>query len=530
MRTASFRALMRSLAVARLADARGTSSGDAIERWRTLPGARLRRRTFLKGLGAAAAAAAASPIRGIDAQSNVRVAIVGAGLAGLACADRLRQRGVTASVYEASSRPGGRCWSLPDTFPGQVVERGGELIDNLHKTMLGYARRYRLTLEDYEKQPGEVVYYFDGQKWPEPAVVDEYRAFVARMRRDLRTLSPEPTADVHQPGDVALDNMSLAEYLATRGAGRLVGKAIETAYVAEYGLEPGEQSALNFLLFIHADRRSRFMPFGVFSDERYHVVEGNDRIAHGLAGDLSSPVRYGHLLRRVRRGADGRIELTFATAGGSVAAAFDYVVLTLPFTVLRDVELAENLQLPPAKEQAIADLGYGTNAKMMVGFDGPFWRALGSSGASYSDLQHHQATWETNPTGATAVRAVLTDYSSGNRGASLDPRQVQVEAGRFLGDLERIFPGTGSHVTRTRNGYRAHLEHWPSNPLSKGSYTCYRPGQFTTIAGNEGKRVGNLLFAGEHTNSFYESQGFMEGACLSGLDAAGQLLADLKRR
>lgn len=54
----------------------------------------------------------------------------------------------------------------------------------------------------------------------------------------------------------------------------------------------------------------------------------------------------------------------------------------------------------------------------------------------------------------------------------------------------------------------------------KGSYTCYLPGQFTTIAGNEGKSVGNLHFAGEHANSFYEWQGFMEGAVLSGLDAA----------
>jgi len=61
-------------------------------------------------------------------------------------------------------------------------------------------------------------------------------------------------------------------------------------------------------------------------------------------------------------------------------------------------------------------------------------------------------------------------------------------------------------------------------PLTQGSYTCYKPGQFTTLAGNEGKSVGNLLFAGEHTNSFYEFQGFMEGALLSGAAAAQQIL------
>jgi monoamine oxidase len=77
---------------------------------------------------------------------------------------------------------------------------------------------------------------------------------------------------------------------------------------------------------------------------------------------------------------------------------------------------------------------------------------------------------------------------------------------------------------QNNEGYLAHLEHWPSNPLTRGSYTCYLPGQFTTIAGNESKPVENVFFAGEHTNSFYEWQGFMEGALLSGIQASNDIL------
>jgi monoamine oxidase len=62
----------------------------------------------------------------------------------------------------------------------------------------------------------------------------------------------------------------------------------------------------------------------------------------------------------------------------------------------------------------------------------------------------------------------------------------------------------------------------------KGSYTCNHPGYFTTIADNEAKPVGNLYFAGEHTSSFYEFQGFMEGAALSGIRAAREILHDIK--
>jgi monoamine oxidase len=119
---------------------------------------------------------------------------------------------------------------------------------------------------------------------------------------------------------------------------------------------------------------------------------------------------------------------------------------------------------------------------------------------------------------------VLTDYSGGNRGKNINPNQVQQEAGAFLNDLNRVFPGALKAATRNGNNFLVHLEHWPSNPLFQGSYTCNHPGYFTTIAGNEGKPFKNIYFAGEHANSFYEWQGFMEGAALSGIDAAKRIL------
>lgn len=57
-----------------------------------------------------------------------------------------------------------------------------------------------------------------------------------------------------------------------------------------------------------------------------------------------------------------------------------------------------------------------------------------------------------------------------------------------------------------------------------GSYSCNGPGYFTSICGNEARLVGNVFFAGEHTDSFYMYQGFMEGACLSGIRAASEIL------
>ena len=540
-RTKALDSFMRVARIANFCDQHALPSADGCDLAAASAKRRQRnhdsRREFLKKAARLAAvgmtAGIASPLeRAFGARapgSDLKIGIVGAGLAGLVCADELRKTGIAATLFDANNRTGGRCWSLRGYFPGQVAERGREFIDTPHKTMLGYAKEFGLTLEDVDKQPGEVFYFFDRRLFSESQVVDEYRAFVAAMRGDLRQLSSEPTAETHTDFDRALDSLSLSEYLQTRGAGGLLTKVIEQAYKAEYGLEIAQQSCLNFLLFIHADRRSKFTPFGVFSDERYHVVQGNDGIVEGLSRRLQKQIQLGMRLVRIAKTSGGRVQLTFDQGSSTKELAFDVVVLAIPFTTLREVELDASLGLPVWKRDAIESLGYGTNAKMMVGFDSRVWQTLGSNGESYSDLANHQLTWETHPSAASSNRAVLTDYSSGLRGANLNPSNRQNEASKFLADLDRVFPGAFSAATRDGQGkFLVHLEHWPSNPLSKGSYTCYLPGQFTSIAGNEGKPVDNLFFAGEHANSFYDWQGFMEGAALSGIDAAGAIAQAIK--
>jgi Flavin containing amine oxidoreductase len=73
-----------------------------------------------------------------------RVAVVGAGFAGLAAADALRAEGVEVTVLEARDRVGGRVWSVP--FAGGVVERGAEFILPQNTTLESLAARFDLPL------------------------------------------------------------------------------------------------------------------------------------------------------------------------------------------------------------------------------------------------------------------------------------------------------------------------------------------------------------------------------------------------
>jgi monoamine oxidase len=466
---------------------------------------------------------------------DVKIGIVGAGLAGLACGYELKQHGVFATVYEASNRVGGRCFSLGGAFPGavtfpnQAIERGGEFIDSQNKTLLRLAKQFQLKLEDVSQQPREIACYFNRQPYSHLAVIDEYRNFLEAIDADLRLISSTPTAGNYTDADVLFDNINLLEYLETRQAGDLIKAAINASYMAEYGLELEEQSCLNFLLVVRDIENSEASPFHIFSDERYHIVGGNEQIVQGLSNELQGQINLGMRLVKVGKNSLNRIEVTFDDGTQTTTVEYDAVVLAIPFPVLRQVELDASLELPTWKLEAIAKLDNGTHAKMMLGFNGRPWVDFDSSGTSYSNLPNHQVTWETNPTQATNAHAVLVDYSSGKRGAKLDPNQVQTEANLFLSDLDQIYPGAIASATSDRTGnLLVHLEHWPSNPLVQGSYACYKPGQFTTIAGNEGKPIDNLFFAGEHTNSFYEWQGYMEGAVLSGIKAAQGILQHLK--
>ncbi|NTX33454.1 FAD-dependent oxidoreductase [Myxococcus sp. CA033] len=495
--------------------------------------ARMDRRSVLKGVTALGMGMAVRAARAEEARppSALRVGIVGAGLAGLACAYELRCSGVQATVHEARERTGGRVFSMggafggPVIFPGQVVERGGEFIDSGHSTMLGYAREFHLEREDLLRVTGDVFYFFGGQLYSEADILEEYCPLIAAINQDLSRLSEAPTAADHTELDRRFDLLDLVTYLEARNTGPLVKAAIIAAYEAEYGQAADELSCLNLLFLIQTEQCRRFEPYGE-SDERYRLLGGNQQIPRELAARLPGQVRQGERLESVRKTPTGALALTLRRGSTSYTATYDVVVLAVPFTVLRRVELAASLGLPAWKTRVIRELGYGTNAKMMVGYRGPVWRASGCSGASYSDLMNHQATWETNPTRATAGDAVLTDFASGPRGAGMDPGNVAGEAERFVAAMGRVVPGTAGAVKRgVDRRIVAHLEHWPSNPNALGSYSSYRPGQFTSLAGTEGTPVGNLYFAGEHTSSFYEAQGYMEGAAATGKSTAQAILA-----
>lgn len=517
-RTPLFAALRRIAREARWSHRTAMPAQETVERWRD---AALSRRRLLQGGAAIGALLAVEGCKSLSpAGSGGDVAIVGGGIAGLTAAYRLQGAGVAARVFEAQDRVGGRMWSLRGHFAdAQVAELGGELVDTGHVHLQRLCKEFGLPLDDLSQEPAGIasaVWFFGGQRRSEAEVVEAFADLLPKIEAANATVGEDGVSYQAANGGEALDRQSIAQWLRAAGVSGWFYDLLNVAYTTEFGLEIGDQSSLNFLQMIGGDAK-KFEVFGE-SDERFHIRGGNDQVPAELARRLKKPVESGMRLLRLGQRSDGRYELTFDRGGTTRVESAERVILAIPFTLLREVEL--QLPLPEAKVRAIRELGYGSNAKLMLGFRERVWRQRhGSNGETFSDLPY-QCTWETSRKQAGAA-GILTNFVGGHHGVALGTGTPEQQAQVTVADLEKLFPG----VAASRDGMKEARFHWPSFAWTKGSYASYRVGQYTTICGAEGERVGNLHFAGEHTS--LEAQGFMEGGCASGDAAAAEILEDL---
>ncbi|MBK9386927.1 MAG: FAD-dependent oxidoreductase [Planctomycetes bacterium] len=484
----------------------------------------LDRRRFLLASGGAACAAWL-PASGLARpRGNARIAIVGAGLAGLSCAYRLRQRGLVAEVFEASSRFGGRCWTRRGDFAeGQLAEHGGELIDQSHTAIRQLAQELRLPLVNVlaaEANGTEACLHFLGARYELRDAARDLRSIWRAMHRDLSEASYPTTYQLSTARGRELDAQSIAQWIQSTVPGGLAspfGQLLAVAYNIEYGAEVEEQSALNLLYLLGYSGPGRVRIFGP-SNEKYKVVGGNDRLPALLAESLAAQLRPQHELRAVRKLASGQIRLSFATAGPTIEEDFDHVVFALPFAVLREAVDLGAAGWSPRKLLAIRELGRGSNAKLAVQLSSRTWRAQRCNGETYSDLGY-QATWEVTRA-QSGTSGILVNYSGGALSDSFAGADPLLRAPQFLQQLEPVLPGASA----AWNG-RATLDTWKDQPLSRCSYSFFKVGQYTLFGGVEGQPEGNAWFCGEHTSQ--DAQGYLEGAVETGERAAREVEAAL---
>jgi monoamine oxidase len=514
------------------------------ERWRL----RLTRRDFLKTTGAAAGALALGGPLAKMALPSPRIAIVGGGIAGLNAALTLQDAGVSSTVYEASSRVGGRMHSDTTSWlHGQTSEHCGELIDTGHKTIRGLANRFNIPLVDLlAAQPvgSTETDFFQGGYYTTTEENQDFNPVWNAVKKDLNS-APFPTLyNSFTQAGFDLDHMSLFDWIESRvpgGHASRMGLLLDVAYNTEYGNVTTEQSSLNLIYLLGFQAKpGNFSIFGL-SDERYHMVGGNEQLPRAIAAALpSGSVKLNTAMTGIVLNGDGSYTLSFSAPAGKFSQVFDRVIMAIPFSVLRGILGQASVAYQKAgftslKQTAITQLGYGVNCKLQLQFNNRYWNQSSpiwgiSNGSTFTDTGY-QNTWDVTR-GQNGETGILVNYTGGGvplgsfTGDPTDPATVASFARTFLSQIEPVFPG----ITQAWNG-RATLDVPATNPFLLGSYSYWKVGQYTLFSGYEKARqpdpvTGKCHFAGEHCSINFE--GFMEGGAEEGGRAANEILADLK--
>jgi monoamine oxidase len=457
-----------------------------------------RRREVLAGaiaLGTATALGActktpASP----SGERAVDVAVIGAGIAGLAAADAVTEAGLSCVVLEARDRVGGRIWTSAE-WSDLPVDLGASWIHGTEgNPIYDEANRLGLATAVFDvgsfDGDGSAEYYLpDGA--PEDA--DRLDSLVARVTRHL-----EDAAVSDGAGRISLREGidSLPPALGDIARTPAVA-AVLTDYAGDYGATP-EQLALSAL-----DEEDSF--------------SGAQRVFPGGYGQLAQ--RLAESLPVQRNAAVSAVSLTqkehivVDTVGGRWRAG--KVIVTVPLGVLKSGAIRFDPPLPAGHARAIDRLGFGRFEKLVLRFDTAFWddvdqiQVTGRPGAPFTGWYN---------LARVAGMPALMALNGGAAAAAVGEMTVQGQSDLAAEVLAGVYPG------RFRPPVAAQASRWWTDPFSRGSYS------FTAVGSGEDDRVtlagpvdDRLWLAGEAQHPRLHST--VHGAWLSGRAAADQATA-----
>jgi monoamine oxidase len=481
----------------------------------------LSRRTFLKRSIASLPALGVNPFRiltaGIfsipKAAAPKKVVVIGAGLAGLTAAFELMRAGHDVTVLEARSRPGGRVYTLRDQFPdGLYVEAGAIDFNRSYTQLLSYAKEFQLAtveIPDTEKQ----VLFARGKRlviqrgieppWPFALTTEERNLgksgledkYLVPLRREVgNPLDPRWPA----PSLAPYDRLTVEQFLRTRGVSE---DGVALLKLDLYGEDYSQLSALETL----ADEAFLFS-----GDKPMMFSGGNDLLPKAFADRLADRIQYASAVTRIAQDAR-KVRVSIANSAQEQQIEADRVVVTIPFSVLRTIELDSSVS--SQKRKVIDNLHYESVMRVYLQTQTRFWAAHKEDGAAYTDL----------PIGAIVdhtciqpgIRGILEAQMYGPKAAnakSMDPDERLKFAARHM---ERVHPGMAQSYESGRSVA------WDNDdPWSRGGWCDHAPGEMMAFYPLAAASEGRMHFAGEHTSPI---PGTMEGAILSGQRAAREI-------
>jgi monoamine oxidase len=368
-------------------------------------------------------------------------------------------------------------------------------------------------------------------------VTQDWKAFGYNAFHDavLQAEAPQ-TYDNHNAQAVIWDKMNVPTFVDSlpgmKGT-RLAKLASESAQ-GEWG-PPGDVSGLGMLWqwayntskkTAHSYQSKSYL-WSEGTDARWHVQGGNDGIVEGMEGELpAGTIKTNSPVSAIAKNADGTYKLTVKSGSRNTTVTVDHVVIAVPFSALRANVNLSKAGLSPLKMTAINNLGMTTQGKVWTQFNGHPWYQYNYSYVLVDSPVgwFWEANYQTNNnTSPRSIQAHLTIDGVTEQLIS-KYNLIEHEGIPPAGLVNEFLPGLdtwyGPGVSAAYNG-QSFYDFGVMDKWAKGAWPYWKPGQVTGFSGIEGKREGNIHFAGDCTD--WNFLGYMEGALVSGERVAAEI-------
>lgn len=434
-----------------------------------------------------------------------RVLVLGAGMSGLTAALALHRRGHDVEVLEYQDRVGGRLISVP-LKGGQFTEGGGGHFRTNMPLVCGYIQKFKLPL--LSLNDGCPRYHVGGKTgdgalttpWPWAVSDDERNVdlssllarYLVRAGINLNTVLDKAWPD---PATLdKFDKLTLKDLLKSVGASDAFIKLVD-AHSAEATVDTAVLALLPDFAYHYADRNL------------FRIAGGNDRLPRAMAEILGKRI---HLSTPVVSIKQTAAQVIITSKDGKEWVA-DEVVSTIPFPVLREIEIEPKLL--PRKQELVNKLGWSPVVKVYVQTKTAPWLQKGVRGwpMAASDRPWERVVDITGnePGGHGNVFFYLT----GKNAAAYLRRSKETRANEILAQFRADLPDLLDDVI-TIGEFS-----WPDQPWVKAAFADLPVGGGWMIKEWQIPE-GRLHFAGDFTTL---KSGWVEGAIESGLRAAQQI-------
>jgi monoamine oxidase len=410
--------------------------------------------------------------------SEIDVAVIGAGAAGIGAARRLAEAGgVSVLVLEGRERAGGRAWTVD--AGGYPADMGCEWLHSADRNVLvPLAERLGLALDRKRPDWTTRLSRSGESKEAEADWIREREAHYWAIHRAAQEPEDRPASTV----------------LVPCGRWNTLFDAMSTWANA-----------------VELDDLS------VKDNDRYESTEHNWRVRKGLGSLFVAlaqglPIAFGAAVTRVAHDG-GRVRLV--TRSGSVGAA--RVIVAVPTSAIAGEHLVFDPPLPD-KVAAAAGLPLGLANKLFLDLDGQLPGDEDELFLVGSTTRRETMSYQVRPLGRPRINC----FFGGRFAAQLERDGIAAMAAFAADELAGLF---GNEIRRQLSPLAASA--WRSDPFARGSYSYARPGHADDRARLAEPVDDRLFFAGEACSPHFFSTA--HGAYETGIAAAEATLVSLAR-